>query len=208
MDKKTYSIFNRLTKPLKKKQTPAVNLKPYRCPNCKYIIVLDNNYIQNISFKCPICGQINIFKKSLEKKPSRLKTFFSEISYNAIIIGLILTLTSIILLFNQNLFTTKLSLTILIIGGLFPLFITEKNQKISISITFGTTIYIILLFIATGTDLELFLVLIYIGVLTAKTVINEYIPKPLKIRMNLFIIVFFIIFLIIVIKKIISLVGI
>jgi len=210
LNKKNYSIFNRITKPLRKKHD--TNLESFRCPNCKHIVAVENKLTKKMFFHCPICGQKNIFKsqpKQLEKNYEKShKNWLSGINFNAAMIGIILTLTSIVILVNKNPFTTKLSLTLLIIGTMFPLFMIEKKQNISTMITLGTIIYIIILFSITGTDLEIFLILIFLGVLVTKAVIDEYIPKPLKIRMNLFIILFFIIFMIIVTKRIINLVGI
>lgn len=206
--KKNWTIVRR------KKQTPDINPKPYRCPKCKQISIIENKDIQGAVFSCPNCGQKNIFKKPVEQQEKKHVTtqktnsLLSQISLNAVIIGLILILISISLLFKQNSLNIKLSITLIILGIICPLFIIEKKQNISMQITLGTIIYIIILFLATGTDLEIFLILIFLGVLVTKTVIDEYIPAELKTRMNLFIIVFFAIFSIIVIQRIINLIGI
>jgi hypothetical protein len=87
------------------------------------------------------------------------------------------------------------------------MFLIEKNN-ISVKITFGTVIFIILLSLATGTDLEIFLNLIFLGLLITKIVIDNYLPSSLKIRMNIIISAFFIIFIMLVIKRIINVVSI
>lgn len=212
MSKKKYKTIAKIKNPLRKKQ--KTKLESFRCPKCKYIIILEKKPTENKGISCPSCGQKNIFKTPLEQQEKKYEeshktnNWLSQISFNAMIIGLILIFTSILILFIQNPFTTKLGLTLLIIGTIVPLFIIEKEKKISLKITFGTIIYIIILFSITAKDLEIFLILIFLGVLITKTVIDEYIPKSLKIRMNLFISVFFIIFIILIIKKIINLVGI
>ncbi|MGF3553759.1 MAG: hypothetical protein ACQXXF_00565 [Thermoplasmatota archaeon] len=210
MKQKENRILAKIKKPSTKKQ--KIDLEFFRCPNCKHVITIENKSTQNGALSCPICGQKNIFKSQpnqLEKTYKKShKNWTSEVNFNATMIGIIVTLTSIVLLFNKNPFTTKLSLTLIIIGVIFPLFITEKAQNISMQITFGIIFYIIFLFLLTGVELEIFLVLIFLGVLVTKTVLDEYIPRILKIRMNFFIIVFFIIFIIIITKRIISLLGI
>jgi len=214
MKAKKVNIKKHWTIARRKKQTPDITPKPYRCPKCKQISIIENKDIQSAVFSCPNCGQKNIFKKPVEQQEKKHVTtqktnsLLSQISLNAVIIGLILILISISLLFKQNPLNIKLSITLIILGIICPLFIIEKKQNISMQITLGTIIYIIILFLATGTDLEIFLILIFLGVLVTKTVIDEYIPAELKTRMNLFIIVFFAIFSIIVIQRIINLIGI
>ncbi|MCJ7570897.1 MAG: hypothetical protein MUO82_03340 [Candidatus Thermoplasmatota archaeon] len=205
----------RIKKKVRNKQTPTTNLTPYICPKCQYIIVLENKFIQDTVISCPNCEQKNVFKIPLEKpekkyeKSNKLKSGLSQINFNVMIIGFILTLTSIaLLLFIQNPLTNKLSLTLLLIAAILQLNIIKKEQNISIKITFVTIIYIILLFLATGTDLEIFFILIFLGILITKALINEYLPDSLRIRMNLFLSIFFIIFVISITKRIISLVNI
>ncbi|MDH7506309.1 MAG: hypothetical protein QHH15_00775 [Candidatus Thermoplasmatota archaeon] len=210
MKQKENRILAKIKKPSTKKQ--KIDLEFFRCPNCKHVITIENKSTQNGALSCPICGQKNIFKRSLINQENmslyNYKNLFSQINYNATVIGLLLALTGLFLIFMQTPYAIKLSVTILIIAVIFPLFITEKAQNISMQITFGIIFYIIFLFLLTGVELEIFLVLIFLGVLVTKTVLDEYIPRILKIRMNFFIIVFFIIFIIIITKRIISLLGI
>jgi DNA-directed RNA polymerase subunit RPC12/RpoP len=201
-------------KSLKNKQTHDTNLESYRCPKCKHIIKIENKLIQNKVISCPNCGQKNIFKKPPEqqgkkyRKTHKNKGWLFQLVFNAMIIALIINLTSLPIVFQLNPYVTKMILTLIIIGIIVSLFMTEKKQNISLKITFGTIIYILLLFLATGTDLEIFLILIFLGLLIIRTIVDEYLPPLLKMRMNLFISAFFIIFIVIVIKRIINLVGI
>jgi len=208
-------MFRIKIKTLRKKQTLDTNLKPFKCPKCQYIIVTENNFMKDTVISCPNCEQKNVFKIPLEKpekkyeKSNILKSWLSQINFNVMIIGFILTLTSIaLLLFIQNPLTTKLSLTLLLIAAILQLNIIKKEQNFSIKITFIIIVYLIFLFFITGTDIDLFLLLIFPGILIIKIMIDEYLPESLIIRINLFLSIFFIIFVIAVTKRIISLVNI
>lgn len=72
-------------------------------------------------------------------------------------------------------------------------------------ITLFVAIWIIVaLFITGDANIELFLILIFIGLLIAKEITHRFNTPELNKRMNVFIAVFFIFFIIIVGKKIID----
>jgi hypothetical protein len=75
------------------------------------------------------------------------------------------------------------------------------SEKITLAII--TWIFLALL-ITPDTDLDLFFVLIFIGVLIIRALTDVFIPKTLKLRMNLIISVFLIIFVAIIGNKIIT----
>jgi len=75
----------------------------------------------------------------------------------------------------------------------------------SAKITLIITLWILLVLLITqDTDLELFFVLIFIGVLIIRALADVFIPKTLKFRMNLIIYGFIIVFIVIVGNKIIT----
>ena len=211
MNKKIKLIFRKSDESFEKRQKENLNQRLYECPRCSNIISVENND-KIKEFDCPICGQKNIFQSPLnqsEKKygESQYITWLFQLNSYTVIIGLFMIFTSIFLLFQPNPLNIKLSITFLIIGIILPMFLIEKNN-ISMKITFGSIIFIVLLSLATGTDLEIFLILIFLGVLITKTLIDEYLPISLKIRMNIFISGYFIIFIIIIIKRIINIINI
>ena len=76
---------------------------------------------------------------------------------------------------------------------------------ISEKITLFITIWVIsALFITGDSNIEIFLVLILIGMLIAREFTDRYITLHLRNRINIFIIVFFFVFLVFVGKKIIE----
>jgi len=75
-------------------------------------------------------------------------------------------------------------------------------------ITLAIAVWILVALIITGDkDLEIFFVLIFIGILIAREFMNVFTTTILKDRMNIFIYLFLIIFIIIVGKKIITILG-
>jgi hypothetical protein len=79
---------------------------------------------------------------------------------------------------------------------------------ISEKITLVIALWILLVLLITNdTDLELFFVLIFIGVLIIRALTDVFITTTLKHRMNLLIYIFVIIFVVIVGNKIITIVN-
>lgn len=67
---------------------------------------------------------------------------------------------------------------------------------------------IVALFITGNADLEIFFVLIFVGLLIVKEFTDRFTTVHIRHRMNIFIYVFAIVFIVIIGKKIISLLGI
>jgi hypothetical protein len=79
---------------------------------------------------------------------------------------------------------------------------------ISEKITLVITLWILLVLLITNdTDLELFFVLIFIGVLIIRALTDVFITTTLKHRMNLFIYLFIVVFMVIVGNKIITILA-
>lgn len=80
---------------------------------------------------------------------------------------------------------------------------------ISEKITLFIAVWIMVMLIITGdANLEIFFVLIFVGVLIAREFTDRFTTANLKLRMNIFILVFIVVFLVIVGKKIINAWGI
>jgi hypothetical protein len=79
---------------------------------------------------------------------------------------------------------------------------------ISEKITLVIALWILLILLITNdTDLELFFVLIFIGVLIIRALTDVFITTTLKHRMNLFIYLFIVVFMVIVGNKIITILA-
>jgi len=79
---------------------------------------------------------------------------------------------------------------------------------LSEKITLLIALWILLaLLITKDVDLELFFVLIFIGILIIRALIDIFLSTPLKHRMNLIIYVFIIVFILIVGNKIITIIN-
>ena len=78
------------------------------------------------------------------------------------------------------------------------------SEKLSIIIA----VWIIIALFATGFgNLEVFFILVFIGVLVVRELSDVYSPVHIKDRLNVFIYIFLFVFVVIVGKKIISIVG-
>ena len=75
------------------------------------------------------------------------------------------------------------------------------SEKLALVIAFWI---LIVLLITKDTDLELFFVLIFIGVLIVRALAEVFIPTSLKFRLNLIIYLFIIVFIVIVGSKIMA----
>lgn len=84
-----------------------------------------------------------------------------------------------------------------------------KQFDISENIVFAIIILIVFLYFVTGVNnLEIFLILIYLGLIIIRELTNEFIPYYFKKRINILMIGFLIIFIIIITKKVISILNI
>jgi len=79
--------------------------------------------------------------------------------------------------------------------------ITEK-------ITLFMAAWMIFIFLLTiNIQLEIFFILIFLGFLIAKVFTAQFTPIHLRVRMNLFILIFFIVFIVIISNKIINILN-
>jgi hypothetical protein len=212
MIKKINLIFQKSNELFEIQQQENENPRYYECPRCNTIITLEDIDIKITEFDCPICEQKNIFPLPEEQSEKKDKeqpyiNWLLQLNTKVVIIGLFLIFTSVVLLFQPNPFTIKLGITLLTTGIILPMFLIEKNTP-SIKVTLGSIMLIIILFLISGTDLELFFILIFLGLFIMKVIIDNYIPPVLKVRMNIVISAFFIIFVILIIKRIINIVSI
>ena len=167
------------------------------------------------------------FKKHKTEKKLKTKilgTYFSVnqpnmgtkiIGTTLIIIGMVFLIDSVFLetigigfLINSIYLIIKIGVTLLIIGILIILIAKEKIISITIQetqITIVTIAWILsLFFITENSDLEIFFILILIGMLLLKEGTDDLTTIYFKNRMNIFISVFFIVFVAFIGKKVIS----
>ena len=78
------------------------------------------------------------------------------------------------------------------------------SEKLTLVIAFWI---LLVLLITKDTDLELFFVLIFIGVLIVRALAEVFIASSLKFRMNIIIYLFIIVFIVIVGRKIITILS-
>jgi len=80
---------------------------------------------------------------------------------------------------------------------------------ISEKILLAITIWILFLFLITGdSDLEIYFILIFTGVLVVKELTDIYVTKKFRLRMNIFISCFLLIYVLIISQKIINILDI
>ena len=76
-------------------------------------------------------------------------------------------------------------------------------------ITLAITLWILFLFLITGdASLEVFILLIFIGILVIKEFTDIYTTKYFKLRINIFICIFLLIYVVIIAQKILSMINI
>jgi len=180
---------------------PKKENKIFKCPRCGFVINFVGEPSEKITIQCPNCSQkgfILFKKKNWEKR-------FLVISK---IIGVIQILIGIYFLLIQTPKLEKVGITLIIIGVTIIFLITEKTFYNSVNdnyIILGTIMLILVFFFVTGkSNLELFVVMIFIGLLIIKEVTEEYTSVLFKRRMGILFLAFFLIFLAIVGKRIIT----
>lgn len=204
-------------------------VKYFKCSGCHIIITCEGELGQKIIVECPCCGKNGVvFTKEKKGKTEKLKTHFSmkQPHTHSNIIGIILVIVGIVFLFNPTYLNLKISFTMIFIGCFLVAMISKKNipkrisdsqirrnidsikkprllmsEKITLIIVIWT---LFLFFITSGTNIEIFFVLILIGMLVVKEFMDTFLSSPLKKRMNIFIVVFLLLFLVIFVQKIIS----
>ena len=170
-------------------------------------------------------------KKSKANKKKGIKKlipcFFKILTHNPInILGIILIIIGIVIILNPENLNLKISFTIIYIGFLLIILITKTDtpkringswikrysnilkktkllmsEKITLVIIIWT---LILFFLTNNTDVEVFFVLIFIGLLVIKLLTDEFTSIHLKNRLNIFIFVFLVVFLIIISQRILT----
>ena len=134
--------------------------------------------------------------------------FDKPISYQSNIFGTILVLIGIVFLYNPTPINIKIGITSILIGTLMIFIITGKITTKGISdvqITLIMTTWVLVMFFITGdARLEMFFILIVLGVLMVKELTDEFTTVHLRNRMSVLIFGFLIIFFTIMIQKIIN----
>ena len=180
--------------------------KEFKCPRCDKKNIWEGKQGQKIVVECPNCGKkgIIIFREkdnSFKKLRSRKTKIIEKI------VGVLLILIGIIFLFNPIPSNMKIGVTSILIGIFVISMILERSVSDSVGnvqVTIFLIAWIIIVFFITDvSDLEIFFILIFIGMLIAKEAAKEFTTVHFKNRMDIFIYVFFIIFIAIMLKKII-----
>lgn len=163
--------------------------------------------------------KIDTEKKQHNGGSTNLKTYLDKIlldkpiSFQSNIIGIILIATGIIYFYNPTPLNVRIGITSILIGIFMISFITGKTtqQKITdTQLAFIIIAWIAFIFAFTvmgHLNLELFIILIFIGLLVIKELSSGYITSYIKERLNIFVLLFIIIFILIVAKKIMDITG-
>lgn len=152
--------------------------------------------------------KVNTGRKKKETK--RRETYFSinQPFIIADIIGIILITIGISFLFNPDLLNIKIGLTLIVIAIFMIFMITGESKTKGIKgtqITIGIIAWTLLIFFIPGyVDMEMFFILIFIGLLVIKEFTDEFISLRLKNRINILISLFLIVFIVIMGQKIIN----
>ena len=142
------------------------------------------------------------------------KNYFDKpLSFQSSIIGIIFIIVGIIVLYKPTPMNLKIGISSILIGLFLIIMITGKTTTKRITdaqITLVVITLILLIFFITGMqhlNLEIFIILIFIGLLIIKEISSEFIATYIKNRMNIFIFLFLIAFILIVVKKVIDIAG-
>lgn len=212
LNNKNKLLFKKSKESFQEQPQQELKEKIYECPRCNLIVSVEDYDEKNTGFDCPVCGQKNIFPLPLEQlEKSRGKWYninwLSNLYVNALLVGLFIIFVGAFFLLQPNPLNIKLSVTFLIIGLILPIFLIEKNA-LSTKVTVGSIILIIILFLVTEADLELFFILLFPSLFLVKIIIDNHVPTSLKLRMNIVVSALFIVFIAFLIKRIINIVGI
>ena len=179
---------------------------------------------------------LNSFKKK-EQQEQQIHKVFKQTFLNSLkqpylrgrLIGLFLVIIgSIFYLYPTSSLITKIGVSFILMGTISFIFITEEkillinnsskkekkhriqntNLLFSEKLTFLLSILILFVFLITDTSsLELFFILIYLGLLIIKELTKDFTPTYLERKLNMFVIGFFIIFIIIIISRVMTIAG-
>jgi len=208
-----------------------INIK---CPHChkKASIGARGNKQKNeLKYETVSLIDLNLFKKEEKQTHKGFKqnflNFLEQPYLRGRLIGLILIIIgSIFYLSPTSLFITKIGISFILMGIISFMFIKkilsisnspkkEKKHGIqNINLLFSEKLVIVLniliLFIFLITDassLELYLILIYLGLLIIKELTKDFTPIYLERKLNMFVIGFFTIFIIIIIRRVMTIAG-
>ena len=142
------------------------------------------------------------------------KIYFNKpISYQSNIAGIILIVTGILYFYNPTPLNTKIGIASIIIGIFMISLITGKPTHLKISdtqlaiIIIAWVFFIFVLTVLEYLSIELFIIIIFIGMLIIKELLSDYTTMYIKKRMNIFIFLFIIAFIFIIVKKILEIIG-
>lgn len=166
--------------------------------------------------------------KTNEKQKRKISIQQPNVRSN--IIGLPLIIIGVVFLFNPLRLNLKIGFTLVLIGSFMVFIISEKNKRktktdtkrkktldstkknrllTSEKITLILSIWVVFLSLITSkTQIEIFFVLTFIGMLIVKELSDEYTTRNLKMRMNVFISIFLIAYIAIIAQKIINILDI
>jgi hypothetical protein len=145
-------------------------------------------------------------KRYYQKKP----TYKTRLHYSTIV-GLLLIIIAVILLFVSPGVNQKISASLIFIGFVIILMMTNYNTQQEVNDKQLILIFMLLtwivLIVTFDAEFDLYFVLLALGIFAIKEFINEFIDEYLQKRLNILFFISIIIFVIIIIKRIISLAG-
>ena len=160
-------------------------------------------------------------KKTKVKKTKKLKFSFVALK----IIEIIIILAGIYYLRYPTLENIKISFSLILIGTILLFLISDKTKSdrektplkdkpsnklfknksnfLSLKIAIILIVWILILFFLTGsTDVEIYFIFVFIGILIARELTDNLASKPLKHRLNVFIVIFLLAYIVIIFDKI------
>lgn len=142
---------------------------------------------------------------STDLKQHLNKNFFEKLTtYQYKIIGLVIIIFGIIFCFNPTILRLKIGIMFILIGGFVFLLLTEKktNSRITnLQMVLIMSFWIILIFFIGGSiSLEMFLLMIFLGITAIRELTNDLITDELKRNLNIILFLFFLILIAIVVK--------
>ena len=139
------------------------------------------------------------------------KIFFDKSFYKyRLIVGGLLIALGVILFFESSPLIQMISIALIILGTFIIIMVIGKTitkNDTEALIIFGIITWVILTIFITFIqkfNIEIFIILIFIGVLVIKELFSEYFTQKIKSKIKLIILLFLIVFIIIIIKKIID----
>ncbi len=200
----------------------------YQCPRCEFFISLPTigNEVQILT--CPKCGFRGIIPKEYKKDTSKKfgqENLFKK-SYwllqpllRAKLIGFFVLVGGFFCLLNPTEVNIKISIALFFVGFLFFLIISERNAYVCSKIFKNKLlmsemitlliiiITIIVFFITDPKDYEQFLIILYLGLLIMRELVDKFLPIHVKQRLNIAVIILLVISIIIVTKRILNIFG-